>query len=242
MGTREFDLEKLKHELGPGIERALNKVDYRSLRHELRAVGAGYHNIRHLSDDPPPANLRMGIKGFMALQRLVVVLKEAGIIDEVQGKAGSVVRPYTKEVLPSLDTELVDDERLLEAILDATIREDEEQGASEKGLALLDRVAQIDLARVLVVNVHASVNWEDRPRVNHNQQAKRLRIAGIMAKMLAGGLLLGVNVAIGVLSPVVFSLPTDTGSSPLLVALVGSAGAGLTTIGGGCMDLAKELG
>ena len=242
MNTHDLAIEHLRLQLGSGVDAALDKLNYQALRRELGTIGAGYHSIRNISDDPPPASLQMGIRGFMALQRLFVVMGESGLLVEVRGEPARAVRPHVKDVLPSLDAQLIDDDGLLESMIEVTVRRGEEQEVSDQDIEVLVKVDPDRLAGALIVDIHDSVKWDERPKVDSQQRARRVRIAGTIARMLAGGLLIGGNAALGVLSPLDFSLPTTTSTVPVLVGIVGSIGVGLSTVGSGLEKLSEEIG
>lgn len=230
----------LEQEIYPSVNDAFDKLDYRSIRAELRTVRAGYIDIRNLSDDPPPVNLSMGIKGFCALQRLLAIVGESGLLYIVREQAGRF-GPHARDLLPTFDVQLIDDDKLLHRILEITAETADDQLLSDEDLKQLYQIKPSAIARALVVNPVDPRPWADRRKVSSQQTAKRLRVAGTLTKMLAGGVLLGANAACGVLTTCMFTLPVFIGEVSSAVAIVSSATAGLTTIGNGLRELSEEI-
>ena len=224
------------------VSQFLENVDYGAVRRELGTLGAAYHNIRDLSTDPAPASLRMGVNGFTALRNLMDTVNESGLLEGIGRLAPNIRRHVSRELLPWVDAEIIDNDDRLDAMIKAVRGEGRGHAAPpDFNVETLAEVDPLQIANLLVVDIHQPDNWENRPRVTDEQQAHRLRIAAAMTAMFAGGLSLGVNVALGVFATSVSAVPAVVGNVPTILGIVASTTMGLNSVRTGLLDLAAVV-
>ena len=222
------------------LERCFTNIDYRSIRQLAGTISVGYHSTRNGKDwDIPPALLQQGLRGFSAVQRLVVELNEAGFIVELEKRSPEICTHVSKENLPLIDLAIIGDENRLLSMIEVARKTGD---PSEMSVEQISRIDNSELARILVVDPDNSTKWEDRPQLDKEQRSKRLHLLGIITKVLAGGLLTAANVGVAVLSTALPTLQTVGGEAPTVFAIATSAHVGLVGIGKGFEDLGQLLG
>lgn len=164
-------------------------------------------------------------------------LAESGLIGELLTKSEAIRKHISKETLPAVDTPIVDDDELIEAMVNSAADRD----SDHPEISSLRNLNEHELAEILVVEFEESTAWSNRPKLNEKQGGRRVELAGIMTNLLAGGLLTGANVGLGVLTPTLFAVPAIVGIVPTLVGLAVSSYTGLAKVGDSLKDLGKFL-
>ena len=88
--------------------------------------------------------------------------------------------------------------------------------------------SQQELARILVVDLHASVPWQQRTKVKETVGHKRLQIGALIGKAATGGALAVANISLGVLGGLSVIPSVALTNIPIVGGLLTSAYTGLS--------------
>jgi hypothetical protein len=143
--------------------------------------------------------------------------------------------------IPALDLEIIDREMLEELI--ETAKSEDRLRTLDFERFLSDAPKRDEIAEVIVVQLDESVPWPARPRVDEKTGLKRLRIGAILGQVAIGGALAVGNIALGVVTAIITSIPVITAAAnvPSVVALSVSTFTGINTVLGGVEKLAAAL-
>jgi len=221
--------ERLHFLLGPKLEAkgaTLDRLDYG----RLRALGVQLRDIPNPREDwdLPPSSLQGWVASYEASKNAISVAAEHGLMDILKENSDEIQTALSLDLLPQIDTAIADPETLGKLIAQARVSPKIKNFDAESFSKMAP--SEREVAEHIRVELHVSIPWAERPKVDKGTGSRRLKIGALIGKAALGSALAVTNLCLGAFGAIT-SLPTAANAPtmiPLITGLITSAYTGFS--------------
>ncbi|HLZ77130.1 hypothetical protein [Phenylobacterium sp.] len=233
------DLEHLQVHLGSQLEASggvFDRLDY----NRLRCLGVVLRNRPHVHPDSdwdfPPSSLQDWVKSYEATRDVVRMTTESGLASLLAANADAIRTSLSKDMIPAIDALVIEETTIEGMIAAAKVK----NLFTNEGIGITLSISPTgdQLAEALRVELHESIRWAERRKVDPATGAKRLQLGALIGKAAAGGALATANLALGALAGLHAMPSLNLSSVTIVLGVVGSSYTGLA----GACDALRAIG